>query len=157
VCLSAASPAYCLTCRSGFPRAFWQTRSRDRSPKDQAERYRGNGGRCTRKRKSNPDRTEAARIDRFNHRATILSTTSESFCARPKISREVTDRCLARLIGLSLAHAYCRGRRPFALHSRRQRSDFGWSFSYLSTRCFHPNRRRSVVRARYQGFHPAIC
>jgi CRP/FNR family transcriptional regulator, cyclic AMP receptor protein len=33
-------------------------------PQDQAERYRGNGGRCARKRKSNPDRTEAARIDR---------------------------------------------------------------------------------------------
>ena len=32
--------------------------------KNQAERYRGTGGRCARKRKPNPDRTEAARIDR---------------------------------------------------------------------------------------------
>jgi len=31
---SATSPAYCLTCRSNFPRGCWQTRNRNRSPKE---------------------------------------------------------------------------------------------------------------------------
>jgi len=31
---SAAFPTYCPTCRSSFPRACWQTRSRNRSPKE---------------------------------------------------------------------------------------------------------------------------
>ena len=49
---------------SGASRSRDGIRTNCHPPQDQAERYRGNGGRCARKRKPNPDRTEAARIDR---------------------------------------------------------------------------------------------
>ena len=70
---NAMAAASFLTVKARVARAArtcGASRSRDgirtncHPPQDQAERYRGNGGRCARKRKSNPDRTEAARIDR---------------------------------------------------------------------------------------------